>query len=73
MSRPEETGMDYKHGAQAAEVLAAYKKYLEAFMSSDMNGINALVLSGIDSTVLDVERRRRPELGTALRTVVVLV
>jgi phosphonate transport system substrate-binding protein len=28
--------------------------------------------SGIDSTVLDVERRRRPELGTALRTVAVL-
>jgi ABC-type phosphate/phosphonate transport system substrate-binding protein len=28
--------------------------------------------SGIDSTVLDVECRRRPKLGTALRTVVVL-
>jgi len=28
--------------------------------------------SGIDSTVLDVERRRRPELGTVLRTVAVL-
>jgi hypothetical protein len=44
MLRPEETGMDSKHSAQAAEVLAAYKKYLEAFLSNDMNGINALVL-----------------------------
>jgi hypothetical protein len=35
--------MDSKHTAQAAEVLAAYEKYLEAFMSNDMNGINALV------------------------------
>jgi ABC-type phosphate/phosphonate transport system substrate-binding protein len=28
--------------------------------------------SGIDSTVLDVERRQRPELCTALRTVAIL-
>ena len=36
--------MHPEHTAQTAEVLAAYKKYLEAFMSNDMNGINALVL-----------------------------
>jgi hypothetical protein len=35
--------MDSKYAAQAAEVLSAYKRYLEAFMSNDMNGINALV------------------------------
>ena len=35
--------MDSRHAAQAAEVLRAYKKYLEAFMSNDMNGIDALV------------------------------
>ena len=35
--------MDSRHAAQAAEVLRAYEKYLEAFMASDMSGINALV------------------------------
>jgi len=35
--------MGPKHPAQATEVLAAYEKYLEAFMSNDMDGINALV------------------------------
>ena len=35
--------MDSKYAAQAAEVLSAYKRYLEAFMSNDMSGINALV------------------------------
>jgi hypothetical protein len=35
--------MNSKYTAQAAEVLGAYEKYLEAFMSNDMNGINALV------------------------------
>src|SRR5262245_27700779 len=35
--------MNSKYAAQAAEVLSAYKRYLEAFMSNDMNGINALV------------------------------
>jgi len=35
--------MDSKYAAQAAEVLSAYKRYLEAFMSNDMSRINALV------------------------------
>lgn len=35
--------MDPKQTARAAEVLAAYKKYLEAFMSNDLDGIDALV------------------------------
>jgi hypothetical protein len=35
--------MNSKDTAQAAEVLGAYEKYLEAFMSNDLNGINALV------------------------------
>jgi len=35
--------MDPKYSALAADVLAAYKKYLEAFMANDMSGINALV------------------------------
>jgi hypothetical protein len=33
-----------RNPALAAEVLSAYKRYVEAFMSNDMNGINALVL-----------------------------
>ena len=36
--------MNSEHTVQAAEVLAAYRRYLEAFMSNDMNGINAVVL-----------------------------
>ena len=35
--------MDSKYAAQADEVLSAYKRYLKAFMSNDMDGINALV------------------------------